>query len=1236
MVFLMKQMNIETVNNSLICIYYVNTGAKVGGVSGRISKVDPRGGVAILGENGVGKTTLLRTIPIFFGATPSKIMEAVGSNDSLIAFQLPSDSSALVFEYARGSDKPEDRRLVVVRRERSNPDVPFYRLYKCGFDENLFLKDGRFLADEEADKYARANGIKVTPKLNSSEYRSVILKTPIFSKERERIRSYSFEWSFGEKPLEHLDVLLVAMLKKGLSIKDMIKVVVSMVQQELGRGIEAKGVLPLNAGKANIVKWLADYESASDAIKQSGNVDKLRENLSNERVKRQELAALYADVNKLEEHRKAQKSKALKEQQDFWENDRKLSVIEVNTENELTAQLIKANENSVTARQNYEAELLQEKYFIDQKVQEWADRIDQLPVQHQAIQQLSRQIFAAQSKSTEVAARYAQLKQQAQTSAMALQAELEKQKEPHRVRKEEADAQIAELEANDLQALEELVQGRRELCEQERDPLVVDKGVWEQRKRNPDVSKEKLDVLEQARTNAELIGQQHAACAQELFDLRRAKDLAQMAYDKHEAEIRQAASVLDREEWAVKHARAMLTPDDKSMLAVLRSGTDESWKKNLAKVLNPQLLSREDLDARFLEDLAGTCYGWELNLGVLDVPDWADDDKLREAVVLAEQRYDAAKTQLQTLKDGLQSKFDALEKAGVAVSEKEAALAVLSGKKNHQKQLVELAQLQVEEERRNGVKKAQEQIESIDAKLKALSAQRTQIEVDYKREKEAIGTLYAQQREQAKKAMADAIKSLDASIQKSKTDAEQTLKSFDDQLAQQLSANGVDVKALQSMQSEMDKLQKEVEGAEAKKPLVALWRNWLREVGPAKVQQLKKESEDAAAALQEKRSALSVFNEKTLQSKRERNEKSTQLSKRIDGIVKDLEALDQLKSVFDGLQPGRASVIEADFSVQTLQGRVYNQKKEWSDLQQKIQREYDRLRVIFTARESQVKEFFDAKLAALDGADALRKAEELCIAYRQMDRQVVSSINLMLRTLMEYFSAFTKSINDFEKEVKNFNRKFQEGLSKSDYFKRVKNVKVDIVTDFETLDIYKKLLKMDRYVRENAALLNMSIYAEANGLPPIEMVHALKDLASVLKSDGGLEINLGSHIILRGSAVQNEKETSFRNTAELMAFSSTGLTQLLFVILVTALFNTIRQNKPVHVPLLVDEVATLDAPNFLAMMAMFRDNHIDGMTAAPELGAVQLSCFARRYLLVDGGRIREYRKQENEPGAEVL
>lgn len=54
----------------------VNAGTNMHVPSGRITAIDPRGGAAVLGDNGVGKTTTLRILPLFFGHLPNQIVLA--------------------------------------------------------------------------------------------------------------------------------------------------------------------------------------------------------------------------------------------------------------------------------------------------------------------------------------------------------------------------------------------------------------------------------------------------------------------------------------------------------------------------------------------------------------------------------------------------------------------------------------------------------------------------------------------------------------------------------------------------------------------------------------------------------------------------------------------------------------------------------------------------------------------------------------------------------------------------------------------------------------------------------------------------------------------------------------------------------------------------------------------------------------------------------------------------------
>lgn len=69
--------------------------------TGSVLSVDTHGGTILLGKNGMGKTTVLRLTLLFFGSSPAEITRKDGANKSFIDYNLPTDSSYLVFEYVK-------------------------------------------------------------------------------------------------------------------------------------------------------------------------------------------------------------------------------------------------------------------------------------------------------------------------------------------------------------------------------------------------------------------------------------------------------------------------------------------------------------------------------------------------------------------------------------------------------------------------------------------------------------------------------------------------------------------------------------------------------------------------------------------------------------------------------------------------------------------------------------------------------------------------------------------------------------------------------------------------------------------------------------------------------------------------------------------------------------------------------------------------------------------------------
>src|ERR1035437_2997649 len=85
-------------------MFLINAKTSGKACSGRITELDPRGGAAITGSNGVGKTTTLQLLPLFFGHSPNQIAPVGENRESMLRFVLPHPECAIAYEYQRGDD----------------------------------------------------------------------------------------------------------------------------------------------------------------------------------------------------------------------------------------------------------------------------------------------------------------------------------------------------------------------------------------------------------------------------------------------------------------------------------------------------------------------------------------------------------------------------------------------------------------------------------------------------------------------------------------------------------------------------------------------------------------------------------------------------------------------------------------------------------------------------------------------------------------------------------------------------------------------------------------------------------------------------------------------------------------------------------------------------------------------------------------------------------------------------
>ena len=1198
----------------------INVGTNNRRPSNRITEIDPRGGASVLGENGVGKSTTLRILPLFFGHLPSQIMASGQGQEAMIRFLLPTDASAIAFEYQRGSDEPEDLRLAVIRRRSDDPDVPFYRLYRTGFTQDLFVSDLRFLNDEETQAKASLLGIQSLPKLTTSDYRSVILRAPGLSKQRGRLQQYAVDWSFGPRQLDNLDRVVAAMVKKHVNFADIVQVAVSLVQNNLGHGGD-RARLTFKQGKAPIERWLRNREACKVAFQLTPTVDALRERLEDHQRAEDKYRTYRADVAALTEARKREAAD-LKIEVGLTNQVRDEEVrADESINKQLEAALKAASLAHTEARTAFVSEQEKAGHFERERAAHWAQKITEIPTLQARRGQIEDQINVATAAQQEAAAKYEKLRADAGLKAQDACKRLEAGKQHHRDLLSEERAKIDKSQETALSQSQSEFDARRDEIDSAIGPLQGEEGTWIERTKNPMSTQES----ERAATVAQhkLVDHVKALAAQQglvgTYRTRHQKAVANFA--AQEKILCDARAALGQAEENMATAQAYLNPPDGTLLAALRSYQDGQWRKNLAKVIHPELLSRQDLDPALVDDAEGTLYGWQLNTGVIDKPSWSDDDLALRELEFAQQRIQTAKTRLDAAKTDLERASAEEREAQSILNTTSARLSSMESQKDEIESQSAAANGLVAKEKKEYAGRAATELEKVRQRLSELGKQRKGLGGNQKSARAEIIARFGRQKTEAEDRCVTATSRIDQEIKRVNDQLTSALQELTSQLNEHLSQAGVDVARLNDLHDDLTKTKEALAALQDRVPLVESWRAWIKSSGPTHLQELEVAASKAATALGTARATEAMFKQEADARTKVYSDAIAAKEARQREVDVDLDTLATLDGEFEDYQATGSSVIDLKTTANSMRSKVGQQRNIIDSSAAQIRRDARTLRQHLTSKESSVKEFVEASLDEMAEANEIRQARALCLCHRQIGPQVLTEVNLTLRTLLANIGSFHKNIRNFEHEVSSFNRKLQEGLVAVKRFERLNDLRLEIVTNFEGLGFYRKLSKMEEVVRMHAQEPSVDHRTQ---LPPEETARTLGDFMSVLGSEGNLEVNVSSHITVKGSVIDNGIRKEFKRANELEGISSTGLTSLVLITLMMALLNTIRGDDPVFVPWITDEVATFDASNFRALMKMLQENHIDVVTASPELGPVQQTFLAHNYMFMDQGRILVY------------
>ena len=613
----------------------INVGTNKNKPSGRITAVDPRGGAAVLGENGVGKTTTLRLLPLFFGHLHSAIVDPQKGQQNMVRFVLPTDMSAIAFEYQRGSDN--ELRLAVLRRRADDPDSLCYRIFRCGYRRELFVHEGRFLGEEETQKAAIELGIQAYKRLTPSDYRHVILGTPAETKEKVALRSISQDFSFGPRPLANLDRVVAAMVKKSVNFSDIIQVAVSLAQSELGAG-GSRGVLSYKQGKSQIEQWVRDRQACKDALKLQPQVSALHDSLGDFRRLEATIRACRGDIEALH----------LIRSQEVERLGRTLADSKADRQSALTAEQLAlaglesavktASDAATVAQEAFKEQQDLAHYFRDHDAPGCEIKLTGLGQLESNLALKNSQLEAHKQSHANLIAHFQNLEHGARTRAADHSFRLEQSKGPLNDRLVQGLGKVSLNEKHQLKDLDDEIEGLRQTLDELKGNLQSTRGEWIARKKSPAASAEAIALLTAADDDLRQHYSAIASAQRALVPLANAVHQAKVEFDLQEGFLQQARQQLTQARDSLAQAQQMLAPADGTLLSALRSSEDQTWRTHLARVIDPRLLGHTELTPHLAEEGASSLYGWSLNTAALPAPDWADDESARQAIAECQDR----------------------------------------------------------------------------------------------------------------------------------------------------------------------------------------------------------------------------------------------------------------------------------------------------------------------------------------------------------------------------------------------------------------------------------------------------------------------------------------------------------------------------------------------------------------------------------------------------------------------
>ena len=1188
--------------------------------------------VMAVGVNGVGKSSFMRLLPLFYGSTPQQILRGTGL-PSMISHTLPDASSAVAYEYCRETD--DDLRCVVMHC-RPNEEAPQFHIIHGGYREDFFYdENGDFVRREEFKARVEAMGLPVTKMLVLSEYRAVILNERSLTKNSEELRKLAAVYSLGPKSLRNLDQIAAAMANEKISFRDLKEIVIERVSDSKGDERNKSNNRELKKNKKDVTKWLEDRDHLAKIMAEKPNATQMRSRIEKIHTSHFKLCSHRVAVYEAIKSLKAICAELDQKKQAITENSIELEKSYKDESSQMTVEKKSAYDAWKTKNDFCNATKDKLKRFQDINVVLLEQEQLKEPSLKAELQSTTSEIDRINTTSGGLSSKAEKAKSAIKDASAKLIEDLSDQLLKS---SEQIGIDIKNLIDAENDALNAIQYPDRfnEIAEEKKD-LHTKIGELNGAIKNPQAAQDLRTARDEAFTDFQSRSDELSVAKDSVATSLEVKRIAKAAFDEANDKVHSIQNAQNACQSQLDELEKELAPPPDSLMSFVRNSDKGIWRE-LVKIINPTLIKDPNLAPSTVDELISGLGEGKLiansvclNTSSLEQPYWVEISDVRNAILNKKTELASITLKLNDATENSQKhkrEFDlAQSKWNTAVAQESLAVSAYStAKANHERYIRSVQQAEI------GAKQAaQIEQDKLKQKLFLLESEESSITTNFSININATKNHFTEERKKVEASGAARGKSIEADKQAADKRKTLDLKRVDDDYANELAGMGID----HSRISELNARRQDIESSLLKianfKHEVQSWKEFQSKVLPSM-------DTDAMECdrLNQKFSALTIrlsdlendFSKATAQAIREINAIDTSILK-ANSQCTDLEHLrdNDLKDFVDYVAPKNLSV---DWQPEELI-RVTKTEKTILDAEaEELKKEERKLRNIMQEQSGPVNDWVVLKNKELPDRQTVLghiyislEARVLCDWFEPHEHgPYIDQLNKEMNGYLSVAANFVRELELFERKVDEFNAELKKALSTTESFARFKELTVNIRSGIAQMDNMKLLRTMTDISNSKNSTIR-AILTQEREISTKEESSIIRQFRDILPSEGALRVKLDDQVKLECSLIENGKSVLITNDAEFAAVSSNGNTALITSMFLVGFIEMVRgKDSPVRLTWLTDEIGRFDGSNLGAFLNTLDKHKIDVISACPSIDPALARYFPRISVFENDGGIK--------------